>query len=57
VTTHAAVREVFSGDNRVFGKHSSHWSALRNGTVPPDWPLMPLVLGEHMLMQDGAAHR
>ncbi|MEV0611720.1 cytochrome P450 [Nonomuraea sp. NPDC050404] len=57
VTTHAAVLEVLSGDDKLFGKHSSHWGALRDGTVPPDWPLMPLVLGEHMLVRDGAQHR
>lgn len=56
-TTHDAVREVLSGENKTFGKHSSHWRALREGEVPPDWPLLPLVLGEHMLMQDGAEHR
>ncbi|MFD0689769.1 cytochrome P450 family protein [Actinomadura fibrosa] len=57
VTTYAAVREVLSGDDKAFGKHSSHWAAMRDGTVPPDWPLLPLVLGEHMLVRDGARHR
>jgi cytochrome P450 len=57
VTTHAAVREVLTGDDKMFGKHSSHWAALQDGAVPADWPLLPLVLGEHMLVQDGAAHR
>ncbi|MEW9553255.1 cytochrome P450 [Nonomuraea sp. NPDC050783] len=57
VTTYDAVREVLSGDDKVFGKHSSSWPALRDGTVPADWPLLPLVLGEHMLVRDGAEHR
>ncbi|MEU6711327.1 hypothetical protein ABZ897_07565 [Nonomuraea sp. NPDC046802] len=57
VTTDALVREVLSGDGKVFGKHASHWAALRDGAVPPDWPLLHLVLGEHMLMRDGAEHR
>lgn len=57
VTTHAAIREVFGGDNKLFGKQAAHWSALREGRVPAGWPLLPLLLGEHMLMQEGAAHR
>ncbi|MEU4674758.1 cytochrome P450 [Amycolatopsis sp. NPDC023774] len=57
VTTHAAVQEVLSGDDSRFGKHSSHWRALRDGEVPEGWPFLPLVYGEHMLMRDGAEHR
>lgn len=57
VLTHAAVREVLEGDNTRFGKHSSHWVALREGAIPPDWPLLALVRGEHMLMRDGGEHR
>jgi 2-hydroxy-5-methyl-1-naphthoate 7-hydroxylase len=56
-TTHAAAREVLSGHNTRFAKHSSHWSALHDGTIPDDWALRPLVLGEHMLQQDGDNHR
>lgn len=56
-TTQAAIREVFSGDNKLFGKQATHWAALRDGRVPADWPLLPLLLGEHMLMQEGGAHR
>jgi cytochrome P450 len=56
VTTHTAVREVLAGDHTRFGKHSSHWAALRDGHVPEDWPFLPLVLGEHMLMRDGLGH-
>src|SRR4051812_11131295 len=55
-TTHAAVRAVLDGEGKVFGKHSSHWAALRDGRVPADWPFLPLVLGEHLLHQDGDAH-
>ncbi|MBR0873492.1 cytochrome P450 [Bradyrhizobium tropiciagri] len=57
VTTHDAIREVFAGDNKTYGKHYSHWAALQEGRVPADWPLLPLVRSEHMLMRDGAAHR
>jgi cytochrome P450 len=55
-TTHAAVRAVLDGEGKVFGKHSSHWAALRDGRVPADWPFLPVVLGEHLLHQDGDAH-
>ncbi|MCE7007136.1 cytochrome P450 [Kibdelosporangium philippinense] len=56
VTTYAAVREVLEGDDIRFGKHYSHWAALRDGQVPGGWPFLPLVYGEHMLMRDGSAH-
>ncbi|MEV0850145.1 cytochrome P450 [Streptomyces sp. NPDC049954] len=56
-TTHAAVREVLDGDDRAFGKHVTHWKALNEGRVPKDWVLMPIVVGDHMLMRDGAEHR
>ncbi|MFE9252503.1 cytochrome P450 [Streptomyces sp. NPDC007088] len=56
-TTHAAVREVLDGDDRAFGKHVTHWKALHEGRVPEDWALMPIVVGDHMLMRDGAEHR
>ena len=55
-TTHAAVREVLQGDDRVFAKHISKWNLYAEGHIPEDSVLMPLVRGEHMLMQDGATH-
>jgi cytochrome P450 len=55
-TSHAAVREVLQGDDRLFAKHLSKWKASSDGLIPKDWVLMPLVRSEHMLMQDGAAH-
>jgi hypothetical protein len=39
VTTYAAVREVLSNDE-VYARHTRNWPALRDGTVPADWPLM-----------------
>lgn len=56
-TSFAAVREVLSADGARFGKHFTHWAALRDGEVPADWPFLQLVYGEHMLMRDGADHR
>lgn len=57
VTTYDAIREVMSGDDTRFGKHSSHWADLREGRVPAGWPFLALVVGEHMLMRDGIEHR
>ncbi|MEU1982143.1 cytochrome P450 [Nocardia sp. NPDC019395] len=53
--SHRAVSEIL--DEKVFPKHHSRCPALHNGTVPADWVMRPLVDAEHMLNQDGAAHR
>lgn len=53
--SHRAVSEVL--DDKVFGKHPAHCPALRDGTIPADWPLRALTDAEHMLNQDGAEHR
>lgn len=57
VTTHAAAREVLAADNKMFGKRPSHWAALQTGMVPADWPILPIITGEHLLIQEGAAHK
>lgn len=53
--SHRAVQEVL--DDKIFAKHPSHCPALRDGTIPADWPLRALTDAEHMLNQDGAEHR
>ncbi|MEU4314376.1 cytochrome P450 [Nocardia sp. NPDC024068] len=50
-----AISEVL--DDKIFAKHHSNCPALSDGTIPADWPLRPLTDAEHMLNQDGAAHR
>jgi 2-hydroxy-5-methyl-1-naphthoate 7-hydroxylase len=55
-TTHAAVHEMLA-DDEVYARNARHWSALRDGTVPADWPFLPFVLGDNMLMQDAGDHR
>ncbi|MDN3358995.1 cytochrome P450 [Actinomadura sp. DC4] len=54
--THAAVHEVLA-DDKVYARNARHWPALRDGTIPADWPFLPFVEGDNMLMQDGADHR
>ncbi|NUS93625.1 MAG: cytochrome P450 [Nocardia sp.] len=53
--SHRAVSEVL--DDKVFAKHPSNCPALHDGRIPADWPLRALTDAEHMLNQDGAAHR
>ncbi|MCW2918707.1 MAG: hypothetical protein JWN52_6775 [Actinomycetia bacterium] len=57
VTTHAAVAEVLAQDSKLFTRNPKHWSALHNGGVPSDWPMRPLVEGDHLQVKDGADHR
>ncbi|MEU4432121.1 cytochrome P450 [Nocardia rhamnosiphila] len=53
--SHRAASAVL--DDKVFAKHPSNCPALRDGRIPADWPLRALTDAEHMLNQDGAAHR
>ncbi|WP_328387269.1 cytochrome P450 family protein [Nocardia sp. NBC_00416] len=53
--SHRAASEVL--DDKVFAKHPSKCPALHDGRIPADWPLRALTDAEHMLNQDGAAHR
>ncbi|MEU4836904.1 cytochrome P450 family protein [Nocardia testacea] len=53
--SHRAAAEVL--DDKLFAKHPSKCPALHDGRIPADWPLRALTDAEHMLNQDGAAHR
>ncbi|MFQ6395704.1 cytochrome P450 family protein [Nocardia sp. KC 131] len=53
--SHRAVSEVL--DDKLFAKNAGHCPALRDGTIPADWPLRALTDMTHMLNQDGVAHR
>jgi cytochrome P450 len=41
----------------VFSRDPRHWNALQNGSVPADWPIRPLISGDHLQVKDGADHR
>jgi 2-hydroxy-5-methyl-1-naphthoate 7-hydroxylase len=57
VNSHAALADVFARDNKVFSADPRHWVALHDGTVPADWPMRPLVSGDHLQVKDGVDHR
>ncbi|MER7489892.1 cytochrome P450 [Streptomyces sp. NPDC126497] len=37
-------------------KSPAYWRAYRDGLVPKDWPLLPILTAETMLTQDGEDH-
>ncbi|MBF6172243.1 cytochrome P450 family protein [Nocardia blacklockiae] len=53
--SYRAVSEVL--DDKVFGKSAENCPALRDGTIPADWPLRALTDMDHMLNKDGLEHR
>ncbi|MGO4618095.1 cytochrome P450 [Nocardia sp. 2YAB30] len=54
-TSYRAVGEVL--DDKLFSKSSAQCPALRDGTIPADWPLRSLTDIDHMLNKDGQDHR
>ena len=57
VTSYDTVNTVLSNDDIRFSKNPKNFTALHDGTIPPDWPLRQLIEGEHLLVKDGADHR
>jgi cytochrome P450 len=57
VTTHDAISEILANEDTLFSKDSRNFPALHDGTIPPDWPMRPLIEGDHLLTKDGADHR
>jgi cytochrome P450 len=59
VTNHATVADVLARDHKVFSRDPRHWSDLRDGAVPADWPMLQLVSVDRQDVQvkDGADHR
>ncbi|GLF93395.1 cytochrome P450 [Streptomyces yaizuensis] len=39
-----------------FSRSPAHWRALRNGEIPPDWPMIDHLSRQWMLTSDGADH-
>ena len=48
-------QEVFSvlRDDQLWRKDPANWRALREGRVPPDWPMLPGYQVSHLLLKDG----
>ncbi|MCO6005604.1 cytochrome P450 [Actinoallomurus purpureus] len=57
VNSYDALVDLLSRDNKVFSADPRHWTALHDGSVPPDWPMRPLVAGDHVQVKDGVDHR
>ncbi|MCF3177450.1 cytochrome P450 [Streptomyces sioyaensis] len=55
VTRHEVLREVLA--HPEVAKNACHFTALRDGTVPPGWPLTLFAAIEGMTTADGADHR
>lgn len=58
VTRDAAARRILA-DTDTFSVERRHWRALRDGEIPPDWPLMGLAnpQGRSLITTDGADHQ
>ncbi|SPL96436.1 putative cytochrome P450 hydroxylase [[Actinomadura] parvosata subsp. kistnae] len=57
VTSYDTVDAVLSNDGVLYSKNPRHYTALHDGTVPPDWPIRQLIEGDHLLAKDGTDHR
>ncbi|MBT2229213.1 cytochrome P450 [Nonomuraea sp. NEAU-A123] len=57
VTSYETVNAVLSNDDTRFSKDPKNYTALHDGTIPPDWPMRQLIEGEHLLTKDGSDHR
>ncbi|NRQ36878.1 cytochrome P450 [Nonomuraea sp. NN258] len=57
VTSYEAVNEVLAADDTLFSKDAANFTALHDGTIPPDWPMRQVIEGDHLLTRDGADHR
>ncbi|MFI7636712.1 cytochrome P450 [Nonomuraea sp. NPDC049400] len=57
VTSYDMVNEVLANDGTLYSKNPRNFTALNDGTIPPDWPLRQLIGGDHLLTKDGADHR
>jgi cytochrome P450 len=56
VTEPELIRRLLS-DPRISKDARAHWPALREGRIPQDWPLHPLVSVRNMFTSDGEDHR
>ncbi|SDI86548.1 cytochrome P450 family protein [Nonomuraea jiangxiensis] len=57
VTSYDAINEVLANDHIHYSKDSANFPALHDGSIPADWPPRQVIVGEHLLVKDGADHR
>ena len=55
ITSYTLMRQLLT-DPRVSKNARQHWPALRNGEIPPDWPLIGWVIFDSMVSAYGAEH-
>jgi 2-hydroxy-5-methyl-1-naphthoate 7-hydroxylase len=55
ITRYTLMRQLLT-DPRVSKNAREHWPALRNGEIPPDWPLISWVTFDSMVSAYGAEH-
>jgi cytochrome P450 len=55
ITSYQLMRQLLT-DPRVSKNAREHWPALRNGEIPPDWPLINWVIFDSMVSAYGAEH-
>jgi 2-hydroxy-5-methyl-1-naphthoate 7-hydroxylase len=55
ITSYKLMRQLLT-DPRVSKNARQHWPALRNGEIPPDWPLIGWVTFDSMVSAYGAEH-
>jgi cytochrome P450 len=55
ITNYKLMRQLLT-DPRVSKNARQHWPALRNGEIPPDWPLIGWVIFDSMVSAYGAEH-
>ncbi|WP_245665192.1 cytochrome P450 family protein [Actinoplanes subtropicus] len=55
ITSYQSMRQLLI-DPRVSKNARRHWPALRNGEIPPDWPLINWVVFDSMVSAYGAEH-
>ncbi len=55
ITSYKLMRQLLT-DPRVSKNARQHWPALRNGEIPPDWPLISWVIFDSMVSAYGTEH-
>ncbi|MGW0804113.1 cytochrome P450 family protein [Nonomuraea sp. NPDC002799] len=57
VASYDTANEVLANDDTLYSKNPRNFTALNDGSIPPDWPLRQVIEGDHLLTKDGTDHR